>query len=272
MKHTIGGTFSAASKISSGISKGMLFLTDDDKYINDRDKKKITEKPNNFIEGIGYGVFSVASGVYHGITDLAVKPYEGIKEEKNGFKGFGKGLLKGLAGVVIKPVSGVFDLVSKTTEGIKNTVKEDKVMNRDRLPRPFYGKFKLIKTYNTYHSQVIDIIANKIKNNGIDKDFDFYSCEIYKNDSGNSNLIILTTKELFFIDLNSKELKVCLKYDDIKDIYLESENKIRVIFKRIINDKQNSKITVSKQYNNAKHILIKIKEAMENNHEEYKLT
>ena len=269
MKHTIGGTFQAASKISSGISKGMLYLTNDDDYINNREKKKITEKPKNFVEGIGYGVFSVASGVYHGITDIVAKPYEGVRDNENKLKGFGKGLLQGLAGVVVKPVSGMLDMVSKTTEGIKNTVKDDVVFVLDRLPRPFYGKFKLIRTYNLYHSQVIEVMNTKIKN-GLDRfSFDFYSSEIYKNESGSGVLIIFSTTSLYFIDLNAKELKVSLNFNDIKDIYLESENKIRIVFKKPINEKLNSKISVSKQFNNAKHILVKIKEAIENNHEDY---
>jgi vacuolar protein sorting-associated protein 13A/C len=271
MKHTIGGTFQAASKITSGLSKGMLYFTSDDDYISSRERKKITEKPKNFVEGIGYGVFSIASGVYHGITDIVAKPIEGVKKNENKLKGFGKGLLQGFAGVVVKPISGVLDMVSKTTEGIKNTVKDDIVCILDRLPRPFYGKFKLLRTYNLYHAQVIEVMNTKIKNN-IDRFcFDFYSSEIYKNDSGNSVLIIFTTTTLYFIDLSAKELKVSLNYEDIKDIYLESDNKIRIVFKRAINDKLNSKITISKTHNNSKHILVKIKEAIENNHEDYSL-
>lgn len=34
--------------------------------------------------------------------------------------GFVKGAAKGLAGLVIKPVTGIIDFASKTTEGIKN--------------------------------------------------------------------------------------------------------------------------------------------------------
>jgi len=271
MKHTIGGTFQAASKISSGISKGMLYITNDDEYMHNRERKKITEKPKNFVEGLGYGVFSIASGVYHGVTDVVVKPYEGVRDNQNKFKGFGKGLLQGLAGVVVKPISGVLDMVSKTTEGIKNTVKEDAIMILDRPPRPFYGKFKLVRTYNIHHSQVIEVMNTKIKSNINRFYFDFYSSEIYKNDSGNSVLIIFSTNALYFVDLSAKELKVTLEYNDIKELYLETENKIRIIFKKMINNKHNSKITVCKKNNNAKHILIKIKEAIENNYEEYSL-
>jgi hypothetical protein len=143
VKHTVEGTFTTTSKITSGISKGILYITQDDDYINDREKKKITEKPKNFVEGIGYGISSMAGGIFYGVTDIVVKPIQGAKKEK--WAGLGKGMLKGLAGVVVKPISGVLELVSKTTEGIKNTVNDDDKLKTERLPRPFYGKFKFVR-------------------------------------------------------------------------------------------------------------------------------
>jgi len=41
-------------------------------------------------------------------------------QKKDGALGFVKGAAKGLAGLVVKPVTGVIDFASKTTEGIKN--------------------------------------------------------------------------------------------------------------------------------------------------------
>ena len=51
--------------------------------------------------------------------------------------------MKGLAGLVVKPVVGVMDMTSKTAEGIKNTANifDDKQNEtRYRPPRVFYGK------------------------------------------------------------------------------------------------------------------------------------
>ncbi len=45
--------------------------------------------------------------------------------------------------MILKPISGGLDLVSKSAEGIKNTVKifEAQIFNdRRRLPRVFYGQ------------------------------------------------------------------------------------------------------------------------------------
>jgi vacuolar protein sorting-associated protein 13A/C len=143
VKHTVEGTFTTTSKITSGISKGILYITQDEEYINEREKKKITEKPKNFVEGIGYGLTSMAGGIFYGVSDIVIKPIQGAKKDK--WAGFGKGMLQGLAGVVVKPISGLLELVSKTTEGIKNTVNDDDKIKMERLPRPFYGKFQFVR-------------------------------------------------------------------------------------------------------------------------------
>ena len=76
--------------------------------------------------------------------------------------GFFKGTAKGVAGVVIKPVTGVVDFASKTTEGLKNTALylEDKPNeNRIRYPRVFYTECALIKDYNPLESKLFAIIS-----------------------------------------------------------------------------------------------------------------
>lgn len=47
-------------------------------------------------------------------------PMIGARQE--GVKGFVKGSVRGLSGVLIKPVSGALDLVMKTTEGAHSMV------------------------------------------------------------------------------------------------------------------------------------------------------
>ena len=68
------------------------------------------DKPKNVIEGIGFGISSMMSGIFYGVTDVVRKPLEGAKKEK--LKGLGKGMLQGLGGLVAKPVSGVVDFIS----------------------------------------------------------------------------------------------------------------------------------------------------------------
>ena len=64
IKNTAGGTFNSVSQMSSGISSTLLNITNDKDYLKIRQMKKITEKPNNFMEGLGYGFTSIFSGVF----------------------------------------------------------------------------------------------------------------------------------------------------------------------------------------------------------------
>lgn len=47
-----------------------------------------------------------------------MQPIQNAK--KDGALGFFKGTALGLAGLVVKPVTGIIDFASKTTQGIKN--------------------------------------------------------------------------------------------------------------------------------------------------------
>ena len=83
-----------------------------------------------------------------------MKPIE--ETQKNGIGGIGSGLFKGIGGLFSKPVVGVLQMVSTTSEGIKNTfTAEEGKVKQERMPRPFYGRYKYIKTYNSFHAYVV---------------------------------------------------------------------------------------------------------------------
>ena len=65
-------------------------------------------------------------------------PYRGYEE--GGSVGLATGFAKGILGVALKPAIGVFDAVSRTAEGIKNSTfssgrTEGSYMRRSRRPR-----------------------------------------------------------------------------------------------------------------------------------------
>ena len=264
-KHTFDGTMNSTSKLTSGISKSMLMLTQDDDYINRRERRKITQRPKNLIEGIGYGLSSMAGGIFYGVTDIVKKPIEGAKADK--LKGFGKGLLKGLSGVVFKPISGVFDLVSKTTEGIKNTVKNDDTFNPIRIPRSFYGKYKIIKPYNYVHAQVMMLLSTNIDElKG--QIFDFYNCEIYKNSKNDSILLAFLSGGIYTINLLTKELKSVIEYRNIKEVNLDDSGKIVIVFNKSIEKRMFTSINIFNSSCEPKKIVEKIKSAIESSYED----
>jgi hypothetical protein len=143
LKHTAFGTFSATSKITGGLSRGLLFLTQDDKYLNEIERKRMLEKSSNFVEGLGHGITSVVQGVFKGITGVVTQPINETK--KKGALGIVTGFFKGVGGLVTNPLVGGLEFISHTSEGIKNTITSDNNQTKqDRKPRAFYGKFKSV--------------------------------------------------------------------------------------------------------------------------------
>lgn len=109
-----------------------MTITDQD--FNKRRAQIKNKKSSNVIEGIGHGVTSIFNGFAGGITGVVTQTAKGA--QKKGFGGFGLGLLKGVTGLVTKPLTGIVDGVSKTAEGIKNTTKifesEEKTKKRNK--------------------------------------------------------------------------------------------------------------------------------------------
>ena len=90
-----------------------------------------------------------------GITGVVTEPIKGGK--KKGFSGAISGTVKGLAGLVVKPVTGVLDVASHTAEGIKNTATrfdKDDEQERVRPPRVLYGSNRILKSYNDHDATV----------------------------------------------------------------------------------------------------------------------
>ena len=264
VKHTVNGTFNSTSKITSGISQGILFLTQDDDYINEREQKKITEKPKDVMEGIGYGLSAFVGGVFYGISDIIIKPIEGAKKEGI-VKGLPKGLLKGLGGAIIKPVSGVFDFLSKTTEGIKNGVNDDKTIHRIREPRAFYGIFKIIKEYNYNDAFVKRFLMNEIQECKDSYEFVFYGFVLYKNKKEEPIILVFVHNGFWIVDIYRKELKGTIAYSDIKDVELVKNDMIRIFFNKMINNESFYNIKLSNEIKHPEKIVDKLKNAINSN-------
>lgn len=103
----------------------------------------------------GGGAF--AKGLFRGVTGILTKPLEGAKA--SGVEGFVQGVGKGLIGAAAQPVSGVLDLLSKTTEGanamrmkIASAIASEDQLLRRRLPRVISGD-NLVRPYDEYKSQ-----------------------------------------------------------------------------------------------------------------------
>ena len=242
IQHTIGGTFSMASKLTAGLSKGMLNLTKDDKYIQDIEKSRLLNKPTNIVEGISSGLSCFTDGVASGVKDVFLKPVEGGKQ--TGITGFFGGALKGLVGLVVKPVSGIFEFISQSSEGIKQTFNVEEVqIIKVRKIRAFYARDKYFKEYDSYHSEVISLLKLKVE---IFKftDFGFYDCCEYLNSKKERNFLIFVDDGFFILDEVRFEIKTYLAYENIKQLEpIVSDNRLKIYYKyKIDSNKESSSI------------------------------
>ncbi|PKI62678.1 hypothetical protein CRG98_016949 [Punica granatum] len=145
-----------ASSALGHMSKGVAALSMDKKFIQSRQRQE-----NKGVEDIGDvirgGGGALAKGLFRGVTGILTKPLEGAKS--SGVEGFVSGVGKGIIGAAAQPVSGVLDLLSKTTEGanamrmkiLAAITSEDQLLRR-RLPRVIGGD-NLLRPYDEYKAE-----------------------------------------------------------------------------------------------------------------------
>lgn len=145
-----------ASSALGHMSKGVAALSMDKKFIQSRQRQE-----NKGVEDLGdvlrEGGGALAKGLFRGVTGILTKPLEGAKS--SGVEGFVQGVGKGIIGAAAQPVSGVLDLLSKTTEGanavrmkIASAMTSDEQLLRRRLPRAIGGD-NLLCPYDDYKAQ-----------------------------------------------------------------------------------------------------------------------
>lgn len=72
------------------------------------------------LQGLGQGLLCLRHALWSASSGLCTQTSSGYG--RGGLRGALAGFLRALLGVVFKPLVGLLDLVSKTCEGLKNTV------------------------------------------------------------------------------------------------------------------------------------------------------
>lgn len=84
----------------------------------DEKERKKRYEPGNIATGLAVGTKSIIKGVMSGLAGVVMEPIKGAKHE--GFKGATLGLGRGILGLVCKPVAGTLELVSYSVRGVNN--------------------------------------------------------------------------------------------------------------------------------------------------------
>lgn len=145
-----------ASSALGHMSKGVAALSMDKKFIQSRQRQE-NKGVEDFGDVIREGGGAFAKGLFRGVTGILTKPLEGAKA--SGVEGFVQGVGKGIIGAAAQPVSGVLDLLSKTTEGanavrmkIASAIASEDQLLRRRLPRVIHGD-NLLRPYDEYKAR-----------------------------------------------------------------------------------------------------------------------
>ncbi|KAL0119958.1 hypothetical protein PUN28_007968 [Cardiocondyla obscurior] len=190
--HTVGGMAGAVSKITGAMGKGIAALTFDKDYQRKR-QEQLNKQPANLQEGLARSGKGLVMGVVDGVTGVVMKPLSGAKEE--GVEGFFKGFGKGVVGLVTRPTAGVIDFASGSFGAVKRATELSEEAKRVRSPR-FLQPDSLVRPYIKDEAEGNKILMELEKGKYAHTDVYVYHVFI------NKDVLLLTDKRLSYLERN----------------------------------------------------------------------
>ena len=122
--NTVAGVGLGVSSFTSSVSRSVAALAFDESYTRGRTERLVSSRsrPNNAALGFLEGTKDLGRGIVEGVAGVVLDPLRGA--EAGGVGGFLAGLGKGVAGLVVKPVAGVLDFTTQATDGLIATAKQ----------------------------------------------------------------------------------------------------------------------------------------------------
>ncbi|XP_047359322.1 vacuolar protein sorting-associated protein 13 isoform X3 [Vespa velutina] len=188
--HTVGGMAGAVSKITGAMGKGIAALTFDKDYQRKR-QEQLNKQPANLQEGLARSGKGLIMGVVDGVTGVVMKPISGAKEE--GVEGFFKGFGKGVVGLVTRPTAGVVDFASGSFGAVRRAAELNEEAKRVRPPR-FLQPDSLVRPYIRDEADGNKILIELEKGKYANTDIYFYHIYI------NKDVLLLTDKRIAYLE------------------------------------------------------------------------
>ena len=133
------------------------------------------------------------------------------------------------------------------------------------MQRPFYGKYKYIKSYNSFHAYVIWFIKTNVEDQEC-KHIDFCDVEYYINVKGEGTFLIFSTKEFFFIDETRKLIKNKIPYNYVKEaLFIPNKQVVRLILNDMCKEVKTAEIYLNHSSDNGDIIAKKMQKAIKEN-------
>ncbi|XP_073435523.1 intermembrane lipid transfer protein VPS13C isoform X2 [Dendrobates tinctorius] len=225
--HTVGGAAGVVSRITGSVGKGLAAITMDKEYQQKR-REEMGRQPKDFGDSLAKGGKGFLRGVVGGVTGIVTKPVEGAKKE--GAAGFFKGIGKGLVGVVARPTGGIIDMASSTFQGIQRVAESTEDVSPLRPPR-FIHDDGIIRPYNQNEAQGLSLFENSnIKK--MDGEIYRYCCSLSRSKKVNlvvTNRRIMSVKEVEILGHRSIDWDYC--FDDFMQPPTVEENTLNLFVK-----------------------------------------
>lgn len=166
-RNTIEFAAEAVDSVSSGIGSLLSKFTFDNEYINKRQRDRMNKPCGNMRDSIMSAGKSIGEG-FMSLTNIVTKPIEGA--QKGGMGGFIKGLGKGLAGSIVKPIDKVGQAVSQVSRTIKVNMSRQLDAQRwsvesCRRPRMLWGEYSQLKPYSLSDAEIKQQLGLKFAKN-----------------------------------------------------------------------------------------------------------
>ncbi|XP_041917347.1 vacuolar protein sorting-associated protein 13C isoform X2 [Alosa sapidissima] len=232
--HTVGGAAGMVSRITGSVGKGLAAITMDKEYQQKRREER-NRPPKDFGESLAKGGKGFLKGVLGGVTGIVTMPVEGAKKE--GAAGFFKGIGKGLVGVVARPTGGIVDMASTTFQGIQRVAESSEEVNKLR-PARLIQEDGVIRPYNLHEAQGYDFYQRseikQVDGEFFREHFDFPGHR--KTKIIITNRRVMCVKEIEFVGHFSKDWECLYKLfykppsvegSDLK-LYCKEQNKLRI--------------------------------------------
>ncbi|XP_032088640.1 vacuolar protein sorting-associated protein 13C [Thamnophis elegans] len=168
--HTVGGAAGVVSRITGSVGKGLAAITMDKEFQQKR-REEMGRQPRDFGDSLAKGGKGFLRGVVGGVTGMVTKPVEGAKKE--GAAGFFKGIGKGLVGVVARPTGGIIDMASSTFQGIQRVAESTEEVSSLRPPR-LIREDGIIRPYDRGEAEGCDLFENSHIKKLEDESFQHY--------------------------------------------------------------------------------------------------
>ncbi|XP_070568681.1 intermembrane lipid transfer protein VPS13A-like isoform X2 [Ptychodera flava] len=195
--HTIGGTAGALARITGAAGKALASLSFDEEF-KKRRNRRMQRHPDSLPESLLLAGKGFVLGIVMGISGVVVKPITGAQEE--GIKGFLKGIGKGIMGLITRPTGGIIDMVSMTFDAIRRAADMgEHTVVRLRTPR-FINPHVGVKPYSLYLANGATLLYNLAKGAFRETDIYFAHASLKSDQKDNPDVIILTDRQVLLLE------------------------------------------------------------------------